>query len=196
MTRREELDEIVQRYDLNQHPFYQDWRAGTLPVERMRDYAAEWAPFIASLADGWDRLGHAEYADEERQHTELWSRFRGALGAGDEVRRPQSDTLVTVARNAFAQRPEAIGALYAFEIQQPATAQSKLAGLDEHYALADGAREYFVEHAIETDEPALIARHLDALSDGEFARAKTGCALLAAAAWGALDGVYYEDARL
>lgn len=191
MTRRQELDEIVQRFDLNRHPFYVDWRAGTLPMERMRDYAAEWAPFIGSLADGWERLGHAEYADEEREHDELWSRFRAALGAGSTARRPQSDTLLTVARNAFSQRPEALGALYAFEVQQPATAQSKLAGLDEHYRLPDGARDYFVAHAAETDEPALIARQIDALSDGEFARAKTACALLSAAAWGALDGVYY-----
>ena len=195
MTRRQQLDEIVQRFDLNQHPFYVDWRAGTLPVERMREYAAEWAPFIGSLSDGWERLGHAEYADEEREHDELWARFRAALGATRaEAIRPQSRTLDAVARNAFEQVPETVGALYAFEIQQPATAQSKLAGLDEHYRLGDGARDYFVEHARETDEPALIARHLDELSEPEFGRAKTACVLLAAAAWGALDGVYYEDA--
>ena len=192
MSRRQELDAIVQRFDLNQHPFYVDWRAGTLPVERMRDYAAEWSPFIAALADGWERLGHAEYADEEREHDELWARFRGALGAGGSARRPQSETLHAVAANAFKLRPEALGALYAFEVQQPATAQSKLAGLDEHYALAPAARDYFVAHAAETDEPALIARQIDELSEGEFARAKTACALLSAAAWGALDGVYYE----
>ncbi len=192
MTRRQELDEIVSRFDLNQHPFYVDWRAGTLPVERMRDYAGEWSPFIASLADGWERLGHAEYAEEEREHDLLWARFRTALGAGSEARRPQSDTLHAVARNAFALRPEALGALYAFEVQQPATAQSKLAGLDEHYRLGETAREYFVAHAAETDEPALLAGQLDELSEAEFARARTACALLSAAAWGALDGVYYE----
>lgn len=192
MSRRQELDEIVSRFDLNTHPFYVDWRAGTLPVERMRDYAAEWTPFINSLADGWERLGHAEYADEEREHDELWTKFRGALGADATARRPQSATLEAVASNAFKLRPETLGALYAFEVQQPATAQSKLAGLDEHYALADEAREYFVAHAAETDEPALIARQLDELSEGEFARAKTACALLSAAAWGALDGVYHE----
>ena len=192
MTRTDQLNEIVQRFDLNTHPFYVDWRAGTLPVERMRDYAAEWAPFIGALADGWQRLGHAEYADEEREHDELWAQFRTALGAEGEMRRPQSETLHVVAANAFKLRPEALGALYAFEVQQPATAQSKLAGLDEHYALGDGAREYFVAHAAETDEPALIARQIEELSDGEFARAKTACGLLSAAAWGALDGVYYD----
>ena len=194
MTRREELDEIVGRFDLNQHPFYVEWRAGTLPLDRMREYAAEWTPFIGVLADGWQRLGHAEYADEEREHDELWSRFRSALGAGEgSSKRPQSRMLTAVARNAFELVPEAVGALYAFEVQQPATAQSKLAGLDEHYDLPVDAREYFAVHAVETDEPALLARHLDVLTDAEFARARTACTLLAAAAWGALDGVYYDD---
>ena len=46
---------------------------------------------------------------------------------------------------------------------------------------------------IETDEPAMLAARIDALTDGEFARAKTACAIFSAAAWGALDGVYYTD---
>lgn len=194
MTRTDELDQIVRQFDLNTHPFYVDWRAGTLPVERMRDYAAEWAPFIGALAAGWERVGYPDYAEEEREHDELWTRFRAALDAGAESRRPQSATLSAVATNAFALRPEALGALYAFEVQQPATAQSKLAGLEEHYPQLDrDARTYFVAHAAETDEPALLARHIDELSAGEFARARSACALLAAAAWGALDGVYYTD---
>lgn len=193
MSRTEELNRIVQQFDLNGHPFYVDWRAGTLPVERMSDYAAEWAPFIAALADGWERVGHPDYAAEEREHDELWARFRTALGARGDARRPQSATLATVAQNAFALRPEALGALYAFEVQQPATAQSKLAGLEEHYPQIDrDARTYFVAHAHETDEPELLARQIDELSEADYARAKTGCALMSAAAWGALDGVYFD----
>ena len=48
-SRIQELDAIVRQFDLNQHPFYQDWRAGTLPVQRLAEYADEWAPFIAVL---------------------------------------------------------------------------------------------------------------------------------------------------
>ena len=33
---------------------------------------------------------------------------------------------------------------------------------------------YFVEHAVETDEPAMLAARIEALTDGEFARAKDG----------------------
>lgn len=196
MSRRiDELDAIVRQFDLNAHPFYQAWRAGTLPVERLAEYAAEWAPFIAMLDRGWERIGEPDYAAEEREHDELWQRFRAALGptAAREMSRPQSRTLAAVGENAFATVPEALGALYSFEVQQPATAQSKLDGLVEHYAgtVDAPAQEYFREHAIETDEPAMLAQRIEALSDEEFARAKTACATFSAAAWGALDGVHY-----
>ena len=194
-TRISELDAIVRQFDLNEHPFYTEWRAGTLPIERLSEYADEWAPFIGIVDAGWERIGYPEYAAEEREHDALWSRFRAALAADGAITRPQSRTLLAVGENAFASVPEALGALYSFEVQQPATASSKLAGLREHYAgVVDAdAQQYFVEHAVETDEPAMLAARIDALSEGEFARAKTACAVFSAAAWGALDGVYFTD---
>ena len=97
--------------------------------------------------------------------------------------------------NAFAAVPESLGALYSFEVQQPRTASSKLAGLREHYAgtVDEDGQRYFVEHAVETDEPANLPRRSTRCSDDDFARAKTACALFSAAAWGALDGVYFTD---
>ncbi len=196
-SRIEELDEIVAHWDLNQHPFYQAWRAGTLPVDRLAAYAAEWAPFIGILDRGWERIGEPAYAAEEREHDEMWTRFRAALGreAAGPMRLPQSQTLTAVGENAFAAVPEALGALYSFEVQQPTTARSKLAGLREHYAgvVDEAAQAYFREHAVETDEPAMLARRIEALSDEEFARTRTACALFSAAAWGALDGVHYVE---
>ncbi|MEO6578163.1 MAG: hypothetical protein ABIO99_04610 [Candidatus Limnocylindria bacterium] len=194
-SRIDELDAIVGQFDLNNHPFYVEWRAGTLPVERLAEYADEWAPFIGVVDQGWDRLGYADYAAEEREHDALWQQFRSALGASSAIRRPQSRTLLAVGENAFASVPESLGALYSFEVQQPTTASSKLAGLREHYAGTVGAdgQRYFVEHAVETDEPAMLAGLIDGLSDADFARVKTACALFSAAAWGALDGVYFTD---
>ena len=194
-SRIDELDAIVRSFDLNQHPFYTEWRAGTLPVGRLAEYADEWAPFIGAVDAGWERIGYPEYAAEEREHDELWSRFRAALGASGEMRRPQSRALLAVGESAFASVPEALGALYSFEVQQPATASSKLAGLREHYAgtVDADAQEYFRVHAVETDEPAMLAARIESLADGEWARARTACALFSAAAWSALDGVYYTD---
>jgi pyrroloquinoline-quinone synthase len=194
-SRIDELNAIVRQFDLNEHPFYTEWRAGTLPIERLAEYADEWAPFIAVVDQGWERIGYPDYAAEERQHDELWSRFRAALYATGEMHLPQSRTLLAVGENSFASVPESLGALYSFEVQQPATASSKLAGLREHYAgtVEADAQQYFVEHAVETNEPAMLAERIEGLSDGDFARAKTACAIFSAAAWGALDGVYYTD---
>jgi pyrroloquinoline-quinone synthase len=194
-SRIDELDAIVRQFDLNAHPFYQAWRAGTLPIERLREYATEWAPFIGVLDRGWDRVGEPAYADEEREHDALWSHFRASLGSTGAMSRPQSATLLDVGKHAFASVPETLGALYSFEVQQPATAQSKLAGLRQHYAgtVDEEGQRYFVEHAVETDEPAMLASKIEQLTDGEFARARTACAIFSAAAWGALDGVFYTD---
>ena len=194
-SRIAELDAIVRQFDLNEHPFYTDWRAGTLPIGRLAEYADEWAPFIGVVDAGWERIGYPEYAAEEREHDALWQDFRASLRATSEMARPQSKTLLAVGEQAFALVPEALGALYSFEVQQPKTATSKLDGLREHYAgtVGEDGQRYWVEHAAETDEPAMLASMIENLSDGEFARAKTACAVFSAAAWGALDGVYYTD---
>ena len=63
-SRIDELDAIVRQFDLNEHPFYQDWRAGTLPLERLAEYSAEWAPFISVVDQGWERIGFPAYAAE------------------------------------------------------------------------------------------------------------------------------------
>ncbi len=192
MTRTDELDALVTQFDLNAHPFYVDWRNGVLPTDAMREYAAEHAPFISALADGWERIGEPTYAEEEREHDALWARFREALAADGTMRRSHSEALVATARHAFGSVPEAIGALYAIEAQQPTTAASKLAGLDQHYTqVPAGAREYFEVHARETDEVSMLAARLEALTDDEFARARSACALMCTAMWGGLDGVYY-----
>ena len=172
MSRRiEELDAIVRQFDLNAHPFYVAWRAGELPIERLREYATEWAPFIAALDRGWDRIGEPSYAAEERAHDILWSAFRASLGSSGEMTRPQSATLVAVGDNAFAAVPEALGALYSFEVQQPATASEqarRAARALRRHGRRGRCGQYFVEHAIETDEPAMLAAKIDALSDDEL----------------------------
>ena len=145
-NRIDELDAIVRQFDLNKHPFSTEWRAGTLPIERLAEYADEWAPFISVVDQDWDRLGYAAYAAEEREHDTLWGSFQAALGASDEMRRPQSKTLA-VGEQAFASVAESLGALYSFEVQQPTTASSKLAGLREHCAgtVDADSQRYFVE---------------------------------------------------
>ncbi|MER3558451.1 MAG: pyrroloquinoline quinone biosynthesis protein PqqC, partial [Armatimonadota bacterium] len=47
------LNEIVAKWNLLNHPFYQAWSAGTLPVESLRAYAQEYGAFIRELPLGW-----------------------------------------------------------------------------------------------------------------------------------------------
>lgn len=191
MDRVAELDAIITQFDLNKHPFYQDWRMGTLPVEKLRDYAGEYARFVDTIDEGWDRIGESHYADEERVHERLWTQFQLTLGAVSATNRPQTDTLVAAARNAFKGEAEAVGGLYAFEAQQPNTSQSKLDGLKEHYSVGEKGEEYFLVHASDFAEAEALRGYVAKMTDEEFARAKTACAVVCAAMVGALDGVYY-----
>jgi len=191
MSRIEELEAIVAQYDLNRHPFYQEWRAGTLPASKLVDYSGEYGLFVSTIAAGWDTIGEPTYANEEREHEILWDDFRGALGFETLTSRHQTDTMVTAAKNLFSSKAESIGALFAFEVQQPYTAQSKLEGLNEHYPLTEEGKRYFVVHANDFAEVEDLKRHIASLTDEEFARTKTACGILSAAMWGALDGIYY-----
>jgi pyrroloquinoline-quinone synthase len=190
MDRIAELDAIVAQYDLNQHPFYQEWRMGTLPVEKLRRYAADYALFVGTIDEGWDRVGETHYAEEERVHERLWAQFQEAVGAPAAAAGPQVDTLVRASKNCFQLEPEAIGALYAFEAQQPSTSQSKLDGLREHYGMDGKATEYFEVHAGDVRERNLLRERAATLSNREFSRARSACGVVCAAMWSALDGVY------
>lgn len=192
MNRIAQLDAIIGQYDLNQHPFYTEWREGKLPIAKLQDYANQYGEFVATIADGWETLGQPYYANEERVHEGLWQGFRQAVQAAPEYApRPQTIVLRTAAEELFRCAPECAGALYAFEAQQPHTSQVKLDGLKEHYAIPDSGHEYFRVHAGDVAEAELLRRHIETLSDEEFARCKVACAVLAAAMWSALDGVYH-----
>src|SRR3990172_11441771 len=79
MTTQQQLDSILEKWDLLKHPFYQAWSAGTLPVDALKVYAAEYGAFINILANGWETLDDPETAQEEKEHAELWESFAEAL---------------------------------------------------------------------------------------------------------------------
>lgn len=191
MDRIAQLDRIVAEFDLNLHPFYQDWRMGTLPAETLAHYGAEYGRFVGTIAEGWETIGESHYAEEERVHEGLWTQFRAGIPSNSRPALPSTETLVTAASNLFGTKAEAIGALYAFEAQQPHTAQSKLDGLNEHYSVSDAAKEYFVVHAGDVQEVETLRQYIAGLTDEEFARCKTACTILCASMYSALDGLYF-----
>lgn len=190
MDLKQSLHDVLKRWDLLEHPFYQAWRAGTLPEAALRLYAREYGAFIGLLPQAWGQLGEATTAEEEREHLELWQGFARALGtevADPEV--PEVRGLLDTVRRALAAPETTLGALYAFEAQQPATAASKLEGLRLHYALSEEAEPYFEVHAANHHEAEDLLRSMEALDPAAQAGALEACEATARALWDALTGI-------
>ncbi|MFI5234411.1 MAG: iron-containing redox enzyme family protein [Gemmatimonadales bacterium] len=185
------LDATVARWDLLKHPFYQSWGAGTLPTAALSSYAREYGAFINLLPAGWETQQDAETADEEREHAELWDHFAAALGTA--VGTPalkETTALCGTARSMFAEPASAMGALYAFERQQPPTATSKLDGLRKHYALGAAAETYFEKHTANHHEAAKLLDRIQALDAAGQALAVAACDQMGQALWNALSGIH------
>lgn len=191
MTTKQSLDSILEKWDLLKHPFYQAWSAGTLPVEALKVYASEYGAFINILEDGWKTLDDAETAQEEKEHAELWEQFAAALETKiSEPKITQTAELISTADKLFTSPASTLGAMYAFEAQQPATAKSKLDGLKTHYSLPAEVEPYFEIHSANWHESEKILSALDKLSPEEQARAEVACALMAESLWNALTGIH------
>ncbi len=193
MNIKEQLDAIVAQRNLLEHPFYQAWSAGTLPVDALRDYAREYGAFIRELPLGWHIQNDEETEHEEVEHIELWEQFANALNTQiGEAERPAVRTLIETTRRLFSDPATALGALYAFEVQQPATAQSKLEGLVTHYSLPEGVRPYFEVHAVNHHEAEKLLARISALSEVDQVRALDACAQMCDALWNALTDLTPE----
>ena len=185
------LDATIVPHRILEHPFYQAWNAGTLPVPALASYATEYGAFIDKVAEGWEACDWPEHAEEERYHSELWEQFANALGTAiGQPEVPQVKSLLEVCDRLFADADTAWGALYAFEAQQPETAATKLEGLNEHYDMPDEAKTYFEVHADDLYEAEAIVKHLEQASDEAIGKAVSACGEMATALWDALTGVY------
>lgn len=184
------LDQSTQRWSLLESRFYQAWNDGALPVSALRSYANEYGAFISLIPAAWDRAGEPAIADLERGHVEMWRRFAASLGTDiGTPRTAEVEELVSETRRLLGNRSNALGALYAFEAQQPETARTKLAGL-RHYSLGPEAEEYFAVHAAEDEEAGILLRHIVALPGPEQQAAAEACERTCTALRAALDGLY------
>jgi pyrroloquinoline-quinone synthase len=193
MTTVQTMRAAIEKYDLLQHPFYLAWSAGTLPESALATYAREYGAFIAVLDRGWRTLGEDESAAVEQTHVKLWNDFASALGT-EVTAKPSCNAvqaLVDLAQKSFATPAAAAGALYAFELQQPKTAESKLGGLDTHYAsLPNGVRPYFQAHAGESGEDRMLENKIANMNAADQAEAVAACARMSKALWDALSDIH------
>ena len=190
MNLDQRLDASIVRWNLLESRFYRAWNEGRLPRESLAKYASEYGAFISLIPQGWASHGDEKTAAEERLHVELWRNFARHLGVDiSSETAPTVRGLVTTAEVLFSEATTSLGALYAFEAQQPHTAASKLSGLEKHYNLTGKACEYFVVHAQDEHEPALLRRRIRALPAGEQTRATRACEEMCQSLRRALDGM-------
>jgi len=191
MEVKNRLAKVIKKWNLLAHPFYQAWSAGSLPVEALQVYAREYSTFIETLPLGWETLGDSETAGEEREHIELWADFAAALGTMPAAPAIQeSAVLASTAKSLFVDPASALGALYAFEVQQPETAESKLRGLKAWYRLPADSEKYFAAHAVNWHEAAKILARIRALDPSGQEKAIAACNQMGEALWNALSGIH------
>ena len=191
MDFKQTLDSKIADYNLLNHPFYQAWSAGELPVEALRSYAREYGAFISMMPAGWETLNDAEIAAEETEHIDLWADFAAGLDTTvTEAQIPQVKALMETADELFSEPATALGALYAFEVQQPATAQSKLTGLKAFYQLPKSVEPYFETHSHNEHEAEKLLAYIGALPSDSHGTVVQACEKMSAALWDALTGIH------
>jgi pyrroloquinoline-quinone synthase len=197
-----------ERYNVLEHPFYERWSAGELTLDELAAYSGQYRHAVVALAEASQRAardagpglraGLEAHAAEETSHIALWDEFARAIG-GTVDATPNAETGACASAWAGAEdRPLAatLAALYAIESGQPAIAETKRAGLLEHYGIEDGpATEYFSLHATLDHEHAAHERALleGLLSDADEDALVAEAEAVLRANWELLDGV--EAAR-
>jgi pyrroloquinoline-quinone synthase len=209
------LNSLIAERSLLRHPFYQAWTAGTLPIERLRNYAIRYYPHVEAFPRYLSTL-HSRCQDmttrqallenlieEERgtdNHPELWLRFAQALGVPREsivgaAAVPAAENLVDTYLDLAASEPLQAGlsALYVYEAQIPAVAAAKIDGLKRFYGINDGNGLAFFSVHEKADiwhaqtGARLIEQHCRTEQDGEVAIGAATRAL--DALWSMLDAV-------
>jgi pyrroloquinoline-quinone synthase len=164
------IDALIAERHLLKHPFYADWRAGTLPMEALQDYAGQYYAFESNFPRFLSALHSRTERPDVRQaildnlwdeehgeanHAELWLRFGEGVGADRaSVRGADHHTATTKLVDTYhtltqdAPLAAGIAALYAYEAQVPEVAAEKLNGLRDRYGVDDArALAFFAVHS-------------------------------------------------
>lgn len=139
------------KYKLLEHPFYQAWTKGEITTEQLAQYHKSYKEFIELMPHFWaDILNtfNENTADsdhiikDETEHIELWNKWAGKLPLVKEFPR-----MIEIINEIEKMSPsEKLGAIQAFELQQPEVARTKKDGLLEHYGYEEKELTYFDEH--------------------------------------------------
>jgi pyrroloquinoline-quinone synthase len=214
-----ELNSVIAKSSLLEHPFYQKWNEGKLTIEELREYAKQYyhfvkhfPRFVSAVHSNCDDIEIRKtlvenLADEEgfktgiENHPALWINFAEGLGlSADEVRNAKPiaevDELVKGMYDLTKSEEyiKGLSALYAYEMQVPEISKTKIAGLKNFYGVdSNKAIEFFTVH-----EEADIYHSKDELNiilDKTDSKEKQTDVINAAETssklmWKFLDGVY------
>lgn len=165
----ERLDNVIHERNMLSHPFYLMWNEGTLTREMLQNYAKQYYHQVhnfptyvsathANCDDITVRQMLLENLIEEEHgpdnHPELWLRFAESLGVsrtevlGAKLLAHTKESIRILKDLARRENPaEGLAALYAYEVQIPDVAKTKIQGLAENYNLtSDDATIFFRVH--------------------------------------------------
>lgn len=212
MTLRERMDEAVGEYHLLKHPFYQSWTAGTLPRASLQQYARQYFHHVQAFPTYVSAV-HAACGDDlparqellrnlieeeqgDRNHAALWLDFAEGLGlergtvATGKAEAAVLELVACFRKLTSAGAGAAAAALYAYELQIPAVAEAKIAGLKERYGInAERALAFFEVHReLHKYHSAATAGIVERLADDQDAAVASASAA-ARALWSFLDAM-------
>jgi len=215
MTVSSAIDVKVAASAMLNHPFYQAWTEGRLPLDTLRGYARQYFHHVEAFPravsavhsacpdrDGRrmlaENLAEEEGLDSGKQdHASLWMMFACGLGESEAAVRsqglnPETQKLIDTFRNLSRQSYAAgLGALYAYESQFPGVASAKIEGLIDRYGISDEPtlRFFRVHESADVEHSDVCRALLDRLPEAEQAEAVAAGEELAGALWNFLSGV-------
>lgn len=209
------LRNAVMEYSMLKHPFYVAWSEGKLSKTVLSEYAKQYyahvrafPTYVSGVHSRCEDLGVRQellenLIEEERgdeNHPELWLRFAEALGVDREAVRsaellPSTKASVKSLQSLTQSEDyrRGLAALFAYESQIPAVAQTKREGLKSFYDIQDERAVSFfrVHESIDVlhneVEMKLLADTCRETADQDEAIASAREA--AKALWSFLDGV-------
>ena len=152
------------------HPFYEAWERGDVTESQLADYGVAYQTFMDRVPTYWQQVldgldvaseqGDAIVA-EEREHADMWEAWRTDLPEAADA--PELTALFDALDGMSPS--ELAGALHAYEAQQPEVAETKKAGLIEHYGFDADDLAFFDEHQDEAEHIAFGAALRDDCAD-------------------------------
>lgn len=144
------------KFRLLDHPFYQSWTKGEVTEEQLSKYHKSYSEFIELMPQYWHKINKAfnqnsaeafAVVEDENSHIPLWADWSHKLPVTNDYPR-MSELIDTMNKMTPSQL---LGAIQAFETQQPEVAATKKAGLLEFYGFQENETKYFDEHMKEEE---------------------------------------------